>query len=332
MTLSACEGRRQKTFRGTKISHLFHIRHRITTNQRHMTEDIRNKTYVSHEDILSLNFIRKPGAYVFRKYHKQGLRSHIMEVLDPEDVLKQQKGEMVDGIRIFPWAEPLKILRIFRTKFSCVEDVFEEVQTLKIIEKYLPKDSYAKSDEFIADYILNDTKDFILCGLQEYIQGEVLNPWNPISAEQLGDLLAQKEVTTPDEHRAAPEQRIQNFYKKVEHFISCVKKMILEARYVPDFAGVENLLITSAGNIKLVDINNISKVSFTADIRLDDKGYPVCDKSIEAVAMLEKKLLGKPIDRNEKLYQIFLDPQRMKDVGALEDKFHLSAISKLVYR
>jgi hypothetical protein len=108
--------------------------------------------------------------------------------------------------------------------------------------------------------------------------------------------------------------------------------MILEARYVPDFAGVENLLITPAGDIKLVDINNISKVSFTADIRLDDKGYPVCDKSIEAVAMLEKELLGKPIDRTEKLYQIFLDPQRMKDVGALEDKFHLSAISKLVYR
>jgi hypothetical protein len=91
-------------------------------------------------------------------------------------------------------------------------------------------------------------------------------------------------------------------------------------------------LITPAGDIKLVDINNISKVYFTTDIRLDDKGYPVCDKSIEAVSMLEKELLGKPIDYTEKLYRIFLDPQRMKDVGALEDKFHLSAISKLVYR
>jgi hypothetical protein len=316
----------------SKISYLFHIRHRITSNQRQMTEDIRNKTNITHEDILSLNFIRKPGAYVFRKYHKQGLRSHIMEVLSPEDVLKQHKGEMVNGIRMFPWADPIKILRIFRTKFSCIADVFDEVKTIKIIEKYLPKDSYAKSDEFIADYILNETKDFILCGLQEYIEGEVLNPWDPIPEDQLADFLAQTNVKKPDEHWAAPEQRIQKFYKKVEHFIACIKRMILEAHYVPDFAGVENLLITPAGDIKLVDINNISKVYFTTDIRLDDKGYPVCDKSIEAVSMLEKELLGKPIDYTEKLYRIFLDPQRMKDVGALEDKFHLSAISKLVYR
>jgi hypothetical protein len=303
-----------------------------TPNQRRMSEDIRIKSYITHEDILSLNFIREPGAYVFRKYHKQGLRSHIMEVLNPKDVLKQKKGEIVDGIRIFPWAEPIKILRIFKAKFSCIEDVFKEINTLKVIEKYLPKDAYAKSDEFITDYILNNTKDFILCGLQEYIKGEVLNPWDPIPQEQLANFLAQTDVKKPDGHRAETEHRVQKFYKKVEHFIACVKKMILEANYVPDFAGVENILITPAGDIKLVDINNISKVSFTADISLDDKGYPVCDKSIEAVSMLEKGLLGKPIDRTEKLYQIYLDPQRMKDVVALEDKFHLSAISKLVYR
>jgi hypothetical protein len=297
-----------------------------------MTKDIRDKSYITHEDIQSLNFIREPGTYVFRKYHKQGLRSHIMEVLDPKDFSKQKNGEIVDGIRIFPWADPIKILRIFRTKFSCIEEVFKEINTLKIIEKYLPKDSYAKSDEFIADYILNNTKDFILCGLQEYIDGEVLNPWDPISQEQLADFLVQMDAKRPDERRAAPEQRIQKFYKKVDHFIACVKKMILEAKYVPDFAGVENLLITPAGDIKLVDINNISKVSFSPDISLDDKGYPVCDKSIEAVSMLEKELLGKSIDRAEKLYQIFLDPQRMKEVRALEERFHLSAISKLVYR
>jgi hypothetical protein len=95
---------------------------------------------------------------------------------------------------------------------------------------------------------------------------------------------------------------------------------------------VENLLITPTGNIKLVDINNISKVFLEPEIRLDDKGYPVCDKSIEAISMLEKKLLGKPIDKTERLYKIFLDPQRMKAVGELEEKFHLSAMSKLVYR
>ena len=297
-----------------------------------MTEDIRDKSYITHEDILSLNFIRKSCSYVFRKYHKQGLRSHIMEVLDPKEVFKQKKGEVVDGIRIFPWAEPIKILRIFRTKFSCIEDVSTETKTLKIIEKYLPKDSYAKSDEFIADYFLNNTKDFILCGLQEYVEGEVLNPWDPISETQLVDFWAQINVKRSDERKVTPEQRIRKFYHNVEQFIACVKKMVLEAGYIPDFAGVENLLITADGNIKLVDINNISKVSFVQDISLDDKGYPVCDKSVEAVSMLETKLLGKPIDHTEKLYQIFLDPQRMKDVRALEDRFHLSAISKLVYR
>jgi hypothetical protein len=94
---------------------------------------------------------------------------------------------------------------------------------------------------------------------------------------------------------------------------------------------VENLLITPAGNIKLVDINNISKVFLGPKINLDDKGYPVCDKSIEAISMLEKKLLGKSIDKTEKLYKIFLDPQRMKEVVALEEKFHFSARSKLIY-
>jgi len=297
-----------------------------------MIKDIRDKSHITHEDVVRLNFIRKPGAYVFRKYHKQGLRSHIMEVLDPEDVLKQNKGEIIDGIRIFPWAKPIRILRIFRSKFFSTQEVFEEIKKLKIVEKYLPDDSYAKSDEFIVDYIWNNNRDFILCGLQEYVEGEVLNPWDPIPEHQLARLFSSMEGYGHDGFQMTSEQRIQKFYKKVEHFTACVKKMILEANYVPDFAGVENLLITPTGNIKLVDINNISKVFLGPKISLDDKGYPVCDKSIEAISMLEKKLLGKPIDITEKLYKIFLDPQRMKKVSALEEKFHLSAMSKLIYR
>jgi len=297
-----------------------------------MIKDIRDKSYITHEDVLALNFIRKPGAYVFRKYHKQGLRSHIMEVLDPGDVLKQSKGEILDGIRIFPWAKPLKILRIFRTKFISTKEVFEEIKKLKIVEKYLPQDSYAKSDEFIVDYIWNKNRDFILCGLQEYVEGEVLNPWDPISKHQLAGLFAPMEGYGTNGFQMTSEQLLHKFQKKVEHFIARVKKMILEANYIPDFAGVENLLITPTGNIKLVDINNISKVSLGPEISLDDKGYPVCDKSIEAISMLEKKLLGKSIDKTERLYKVFLDPQRIKEVGALEEKFHLSTMSKLVYR
>ena len=297
-----------------------------------MIKDIRDKSHITHEDVLALNFIRKPGFYVFRKYHKQGLRSHIMEVLDPEDLFKQNKGEIIDGIRVFPWAKPLKVLRIFRTKFFSAKDVFEEIKKLRIIEKYLPGDSYAKSDEFIVDYIWNKNRDFILCGLQEYVEGEVLNPWDPISEHQLAGLFFPTEGHGFSGFKMMSEQLIHKFYKKVEHFTACVKKMILEANYVPDFAGVENLLITPTGNIKLVDINNISKVVLGPKISLDDKGYPVCDKSIEAISMLEKKLLRKPIDNTEKLYKIFLDPQRMKEVSALEEKFHLSAMSKLIYR
>jgi hypothetical protein len=289
-----------------------------------MIKDIRDKTHISHEDIIELNFIRKPGAYVFRKYHKQGLRSQIMEVLDPDDVIKQNTGEITNGILFFPWAMPLKMLRIFRTRFDSLTDVFEEIRKLKIIEKYLPSDSYAKSDEFIVDYIWNGNRDFILCGLQEYVAGEILNPWETIGINQLGNLFAAIRVNRPNSLKMTPERLIAKFQKRVENFIKCVKKMILETSIVPDFAGLENLIITYQGDIKLVDINNISRVSFGPEIRLDDKGYPVCDKSIEAISILEQKLLDRPIDKTETLYKIFLDPQRMKEVSVLEKNFHRS--------
>jgi hypothetical protein len=289
-----------------------------------MIKDIRDKDHISHEDIIELNFIRKPGAYVFRKYHKQGLRSQIMEVLDPDDVIKQNTGEITNGILFFPWAMPLKMLRIFRTRFDSLTDVFEEIRKLKIIEKYLPSDSYAKSDEFIVDYIWNGNRDFILCGLQEYVAGEILNPWETIGINQLGNLFAAIRVNRPNSLKMTPERLIAKFQKRVENFIKCVKKMILETSIVPDFAGLENLIITYQGDIKLVDINNISRVSFGPEIRLDDKGYPVCDKSIEAISILEQKLLDRPIDKTETLYKIFLDPQRMKEVSVLEKNFHRS--------
>ncbi len=50
-----------------------------------MTIDIRDKTHVSHRDVMGLNFIKKQDTYVFRKYYKQGLRSQIIEILDYRD-------------------------------------------------------------------------------------------------------------------------------------------------------------------------------------------------------------------------------------------------------
>ena len=120
------------------------------------------------------------------------------------------------------------------------------------------------------------------------------------------------------------DQLLQRVRETTARFVDSAKKMILEANIVPDFAGVANLLVTPAGNIKLVDINNISPVTFEKTIRLDNKRYPVCDKSVEAISMLEQNLLERPIDRSEKIYKTFLEPQRMKDVVDLEEKFHRS--------
>jgi hypothetical protein len=289
-----------------------------------MQKDIRDKSHINNEDIIELNFIRSPGCYVFRKYYKQGLRSQIMEVLNPDDIVKQNKGEIIDGVRFFPWAKPLKILRIFRSRFNSMEDAFEEIKKLRIVEKYLPRESYAKSDEFIVEYRWNGKQDVILCGLQEYVEGEVLNPWKLIDPNYLADLFTSMRVEGHHDSMPETEELNRRVWEKAIDFVYSAKKMILETSYVPDFAGVGNLLLTPSGEIRLVDINNISRISFGPDIRLDEKGYPVCDKSIEALSILERHLMKKPLDMSKKIYRIFLDPQRMKEVKALEEKFHLA--------
>ncbi len=289
-----------------------------------MAQDIRDQSYISHEDIIGLNFIRKPGAFVFRKYYKQGLRSQIMEVLDPNDLQKQNKGEFRNGILYFPWAKPIKMLRIFRTKFNSLKEAFDEIKKFKIVEQYLPPDAYAQSIEFIVDYIRNGERDFILCGLQEYVDGNILNPWDLNQINHLEELFANLEFDGTEAATMTTQQRISTLRQNAEQFIDSVKKMILEAQYVPDLAGVENLILTTGGNIKLVDINNISKVSFGPAISLDDKGYPVSDKSIEAISILEEKLLDRALDKTDPLYRMFLTSHRMKEVRALEEAFHLS--------
>ena len=99
-----------------------------------MQADIRNRKHISHKDIIELNFIRKQNKYVFRKYYKQGLRSHIMEVLHAGDVLKQNKGDTINGIRHYPIAKPFKTLRIFRTKFNSLSEIMKKIGKYKIIE------------------------------------------------------------------------------------------------------------------------------------------------------------------------------------------------------
>ena len=115
---------------------------------------------------------------------------------------------------------------------------------------------------------------------------------------------------------------VEDVRKKAEGFVEKVKRMILEAYHVPDLAGIGNLMLTGDGDIKLVDINNISRVSFDSAIPLDDRRYPVCDKSIEALSLLEQGLLKTTIQQHDPIYETYLESERMEEVKAMEKEFY----------
>lgn len=284
--------------------------------------DLRDKACIDHEDVIKLNFIRDPSAYVFRRHFRSGLRSHIFEVLDPVDVEKETRGESVRGIMRFPMARPLKMLRIFRTRFASENQAFDEIRKLRVMEKKLAPSHLAMSNEFIVDYFHSGGKETILCGLQEFVEGERLDPWSPepvSPAPESGESTAEGEgglrgAARPMPYGASP--------RHARSFIDGLKALVLEDRLIPDLAGARNILVTPSGNIKLVDINNISELSPTNAIELDDRGYPVCDKSIEALWLMERKLLGKVGRSMEEIYKIYLDPRRMREVEVLDRRFH----------
>jgi hypothetical protein len=104
--------------------------------------------------------------------------------------------------------------------------------------------------------------------------------------------------------------------------------MIIEAHLVPDLAGVGNIVLTRTGAPVLVDINNICAVSWEAPLPpLDEKGYPTCDKSVEALARIQTHLTGCPAQRSDPLYRHVLDPRRMAAVNAFHRRFHQSLSS-----
>jgi hypothetical protein len=291
-----------------------------------MKEDVREKASLSHHEVVALNFVRDPGTYFFRRHYKQGLRSHVMEVLRRDDVERERTGVVIEGVRWFPKARPIKMLRIFRTKFNGLAQALEEVKRVKIIEKYLAPDHVAMSDEFLVDYIMDGRRDFILCGLQEAVEGEILDPWSPITEAHLTELFSRMGRNPTETQEMDTERLVRRARKRVHKFIEGVKRMVLEGNHVPDLAGVGNLLLTPEGEVKIVDINNISRVPYGPAIPIDDKGYPVCDKSVQALALLEQKILGNTMKVEEAVYKTFLDSQRMRDVKVLEDKFHFSMV------
>ena len=286
---------------------------------------------MEHLDIIELNFIRDPGDFLFRRHYRMGLRSHIMEVLKPADVTIEKNGIIKDGLRWFPKANPLKVLRIFRTRFDNLKDAEEELGRVKIVERYLGPEYIAKSDEFLVDYALEGRYEPLLCGLQEYVDGEILDPWGRLDRNYLTSLFRRIDFGGGKDASEGMEAWERNVRKGAERALGRIRKMITQASLVPDLAGVGNLLLNRMGNIKLVDINNISRVSFKPAIPLDDRGYPVCDKSIEALSLLEQKLFGRPIDRSAPIYRTFLDPNRMKEVRAIEREFHVSMGSSNSY-
>ncbi len=286
-----------------------------------MTEDIRDKLFINHDDVIGLNFVKVPCPYVFRRHFRQGLRSHIMETLDPGDLDREISGTLVDGVRWFPKARPRRIFRIFRTRLKTLERAMEEVRRVKIIEQYLAPDFLAKSEEFVVDYQGPDGFDLMLCGFQEYVEGEIIDPWSILDSGDLVSVMARSLGQSASPSDPAGQRWIRRARSRASIMIARIKQMILEKEHVPDLAGVGNLVMVSSGGIKLVDMNNISKVTFNAQIALDDRGYPVGDKSIQALSLLESNIMGRPVDAGETIYRHFLDPARRRAVQSLEEAF-----------
>ena len=244
-----------------------------------------------------------------------------MEILDPSDVNVEQTGKMVAGVRCFPKATPRWMFRIFRARLKTLENALFEIGRVKIVERYLAPGFMARSTECIVDYQGPEGRDLMLCGFQEYVAGQILDPWTILGAAELLPTLYETFRHQGSSLGLSEDQWIRAVKEKGDRFVGNIKRMVSEAGHIPDLAGAGNLIITAGGGIRLVDINNISGVSLDPSIHLDEKGYPVCDKSIEALSLIEEKILGRPVDMQGDIYKHFLHPERFKALKAEEALF-----------
>ncbi len=294
--------------------------------------DIRDQAHLSGNEVKKLNFIKNSKTLVFRKYFRSGLRSHIFEVLLAGDILKETQGEIIDGIRMFPRARPVKMFRILRNRFETKEAVFREIKKYNTLLKFLGPDLIACSEEFMADYAGGKKNQIVLCGLQEYVEGQILDPWRLFGDNYLMNLFLSmprggsslRAEIAPAE--VAPAKMAQATVKTAKNniaiFVERIRQMIAQTGYIPDLAGIGNLILTPTGALKLVDINNIVEVKRSDTIRLDDKGYPSCDVSIEVLSILERDILKRNISNDDPLYLFFLSPERKKRVTVIENEFY----------
>ena len=287
-----------------------------------MVDDIRNKTTINHSDVIALNFIRSSAPYFFRKHFRQGLRSLIIEIHNPDDITKEKKGIISEGVRRFPKALPRNMFRLFRTRLKNLAEGWIEIERFKVVSHYLAPDFLAHSYEFIVDY--NGPQGFepMLCGFQEFIDGEVVDPWTILSTETLLPTLYDTMRKRGLVGSLPADEWIVGARRKGRQFVNKVKSMVTQSGYIPDLAGVGNLRLKTGGEICLVDLNNISHINADASITLDEKGYQVFDKSIESLSLIEEKIVGTPIDMGEKLYKRFLNTHRKRLVEERMDVFN----------
>jgi hypothetical protein len=283
----------------------------------HIIKDIREMAYLSERQVQKLNFVKDSKHYSFRKFYRSGLRSHIFEVLLKKDIEKEIKGEVIEGIRMFPRAKPKKMFRILRNRFKSSDAVFHEIEKYRVLLKYLGPSFIARSEEFIVDYTQTGTSQIVLCGLQEYVEGQILDPWRIVHQNYLEELFMGKTHWNFD-----PEILVSRARKSIAIFVEKIRDMIKATAYIPDLAGIGNLILTTNGDLKLVDINNIVKIKLTDEILIDDKGYPSCDISVAVLQILENKILQKSIQDNDPLYRFFLSKERKKKVKILEENFY----------
>ena len=125
-----------------------------------------------------ISFLRIPDHYQLRRHFRAGLRSQLLELISTRDLEKEIHGILVNGIRTFPRARPLKMVRIFKNRFSSCATALEEIKRYRILLTSLGSDFVAHSEEFIVEYREKDQNHILLCGLQEYIEGTILNPWH----------------------------------------------------------------------------------------------------------------------------------------------------------
>ncbi|MFC1877808.1 hypothetical protein ACFL2E_11155, partial [Thermodesulfobacteriota bacterium] len=276
-----------------------------------MTIDIRDKPTLSHDDIVRLNFIKHPSRYFFRNHFREGLRSRLIQVLELSDVALETRGILQQDIRMFPIAQPVAMLRIFKNKFSSLRDIQKEIDNYKILRRWLSESHYAVSSEFMVDYTRGRDKSILLCGLQEYVHGEAIDPWHANALLKIQGIV-----------KGAHADTLKTALENLTSFVNCIKNIIMKTGAIPDLAGVGNLIMTPLGIVKLVDINNISRLSMDHHIPVDDKRYPVSDKSVQALFQIETRILEHPRDTADTLYRFFLDPKRMKEVRELETFFH----------